>query len=224
MAPTQINIQSSSTLSQLAERAQLILNVTSSLYEQAEASKNVVTTAHNIQNQLNELCPRSASGDISPDAPVSFYSIASLSTSNDDEYDDDNNKTGKRLYTATTKVDIRFRDFKTLGDMVVDFSTMEFIRLQGITWKLTDEKKAQLEEEVRLEALRSAIKRAHAYAKVIGKENVTAAKITDNDDSYTGGRTMQTARRYSAAPGVGIDFEPQIVEVRASLEVEFHAE
>lgn len=228
MAPTVIHVQGKAKLYRVAERAKLDVQVSSSEYEQSAASANVVTTVSSLQNQLDQLCPRLDSGEISSEAPVSFYSIGSLTTSNDDEYDDDHSKTGKRIYTATSSVDIRFRDFTKLGELVVSFSTMPFVSLQAIEWKLTEEKQADLEEEAKLEALRHAFKRANGYADVIGRRNVTPVKIDDTQYMYSEGRVMQTARKISSNAsfgiGVGLDFEPQQVEVNATLEVEFHAE
>lgn len=228
MAPTVIHVQGKATLHSLAERAKLDIEVSSSEYEQVKASENVVTTVGNIQNELDVLCPRLDSGEISSEAPVSFYSIASLTTSNDDEYDDNHNRTGKRVYKASTSIDIRFRDFSKLGELVVRFSSVPFVSLQGIEWRLTEEKQAVLEEEARLEALRQAIKRAHGYAQVIGRENVTPVKIDASQYLYSAGRVMQTAMQVTSNAsfgiGIGLDFEPQQVEVKATLEVEFHAE
>lgn len=229
MAPTVINVQGKAKLYRLAERAKLDIEVSSAEYEQSTASTNVVTTVSSLQNQLDEICTRDASsGEISPSAPVSFYSIGSLTTSNADEYDEDHNRTGKRVYKAATSVDIRFRDFTKLGEMVVAFSTMPFVSLQGIEWKLTEEKQAALEEEAKLEALRNAIQRANGYADVIGRKNVSPVKIDDTQYTYAEGMVMQTARKIASNAsygiGVGLDFEPQQVEVKATLEVEFHAE
>jgi len=230
MAPTVINVQGKAKLYQLAERAKLDLEVSSSDYEQATASTNVVAAVSSLQNQLDEQCTRDAStGEISATAPVSFYSIGSLTTSADDEYDEDHhNKTGKRIYRARSSVDVRFRDFGTLGEMVVVFATTPFVSLQGIEWKLTEEKQAALEDDAKLAALRNAIKRAAAYADVIGRPNVAPVKIDDTHFMYAEGRVMQTARKVASNAsygiGVGLDFEPQLVEVNATLEVEFHAE
>ncbi|KEF58514.1 uncharacterized protein A1O9_06440 [Exophiala aquamarina CBS 119918] len=228
MAPTVINVQGKAKLYRVAERAKLDIEISSSEYEQSTASANVVTTVSSLQNQLDEICTRADNGEISPSAPVSFYSIGSLTTSSDDEYDEDHNKTGKRLYKATSSVDIRFRDFAKLGEMVVAFSTVPFVSLQGIEWKLTEEKQAALEEQAKLDALRHAFKRATGYADVIGRRNVTPVKIDDTHYMFAEGRVMQTARKVSSNAsygiGVGLDFEPQQVEVNATLEVEFHAE
>lgn len=229
MPPTAINIQGRAKLHRLAERAKLGISVSSSEYTQAVASKNVIEAINAIQNLLDyTLCPRQANGDISPEATVSFYSIGSLTTSNDDEYDDDHNKTGKRLYSATCSLDVRFRDFKGLGDAVVQWASEPYVSLQGIEWILTEESQAALEEQAKLEALRHAIKRAQGYADVIGRRTVTLVKIEDTQYMFGEARVMQATRKMASSAtfgiGVGLDFEPQQVEVNATLDVEFHAE
>lgn len=230
MAPTVINIQGKAKLSRLAERAKLVIEVSSSEYDQNTASTNVVSTVGNLQNQLDQFCWKNEGGDIHTSAPVSFYSIGSLTTSNDDEYDDDHNKTGKRIYKATSTLDIRFRDFAQLGECVVTWSTTPHVSLQGIDWILTPENQTDLEEAAKVHALRHALDRAQVYADVIGRKTVTPVKIDDTQYMYGGaeGRVMQTARKMASTAtfgiGVGLNFEPQSVEVNALIEVEFHAE
>jgi len=228
MPPTVIKIQGRASINTVAERAALLVDVSDSGYDKNTVAQNVVNTVSYLQSEIDQLCFRLDNGDISPHAPVSFYSIASLSTSSQDEYDEHGHRTGKETQTAQTKLDIRFRDFVKLGEMVVQLSATPFVHLQGINWKLTDEKQALLDEEVRLNALRQAIQRARAYAQVIGRETVTPVKIDDSEEHYPRGLVMQTARKATstAAFGVGggIDFEPQVIVVSATLEVEFHAE
>ncbi|KIV89306.1 hypothetical protein PV10_08883 [Exophiala mesophila] len=229
MAPTVISIQGSATLRSPAERAVLTLEVASWGKEQKVASNDVVNTVTQLQTRLDESCPRLSNGDISPEAPISFYSIASLSTSYGDEMDKDGISTGQKVYRANTTIEIHFRDFLLLGKMVVYFSDINFVSLQGITWKLTDEKQAALEEQARTDALRHAIQRANNYAEVIGRTQVTPVKIQDSQQHlYFEGRVMQAAYRKTSSEsfgiGIGIDFEPQVMEVKANLEVEFHAE
>jgi uncharacterized protein YggE len=229
MPPTSINIQGRAKLHKLAERAKLGISVSSSEYTQTEASKNVIEAINAIQTLLDQsLCPRLENGDISAEATVSFYSIGSLTTSNDDEYDDDHNKTGKRLYSATCSLDIRFRNFKGLGEAVVKWASEPYVSLQGIEWLLTEQSQTTLEEQAKLEALRHAIKRAQGYADVIGRRSVTPVKIEDTQYMFGEARIMQATRKMASSAsfgiGVGLDFEPQQVEVNATLDVEFHAE
>ena len=228
MTPTVISIQGRATFSKVAERAALLVDISDTDPEKNLVSSNVVSTVNTLQSKIDALCPRLPNNDISPDAPVSFYSIATLSTSSEDEYDGESTKTGRKLFTARTTLDVHFRDFKKLSDMVVHLSTLPFVHLQGITWKLTDETKAKLGEEARLEALRNAIKRANAYAGVIGREKVTPVKIEDEQEYFMLGMAKQTEHMTSGAAvfglGVGIDFEPQLIEVSATVNVEFHAE
>lgn len=224
MAPTLIRIQGRATINTPAERAVLTIDVSDEGHEKGEVSNNVVTTVNNLQNEIDELCPRLWNGDISPEAPVSFYSIASISTSVQDEYDDEDRMTEKKLHRANTGIDVTFRDFAKLGKMVVQLSAVPCVNLRGVAWKLTDEKQALLDEEVRMKALRHAVRRAEAFAQIIGRQKVTAVKIEDSGEFYPVGRA---ARKAGSGPAfgitAGIDFEPQIIDVSGTLEVEFHA-
>ncbi len=232
MAPTVIKIQGRATIHSLAELATLVVTVSDSGVDKDQVTENVVTMVKLLQGEiLNRLCsPRLANGDISPEAPVSFYSIASLSTSVQDEYDDEENRrTGKKIHRAESELDIRFRDFTQLGITVVQLSQMPYVILGGVTWKLTDERQTLLDEEVRMKALRHAVQRAQAYAQIIGRsQTLTTAQIEDSQEFYPMGRKaqalLQTASREVFGVGVGIEFEPQVIDVSCTLDVEFHAE
>jgi uncharacterized protein YggE len=226
MTPTVINIEGHATLNHIAERAALTLDISDQSHSQSVTSNQVLMTLNDIQTTIEKSCTRLENGNISPEAPVSWYSTESLSTSSEDEYIDDK-RTGKTIYSARTSIEIRFRDFAKLGEMVAYFSTMAFVSIRAVEWKLTNEKQAELEEQARFAALRHAIKRAKGYASIIGRENVTPIKIEDDRNVYSSGMRKQLGRRAMTASsevGVGIDFEPQLIEVKASLEVQFHAE
>lgn len=249
MAPTAIHIQGHATINAVAERAALSVNVSDSGYDKDQVAKNVIGTVNTLQEQLDLLCPRldDGEGDIAPDAPVSFYSISSLTTSSRDENDDDdhrrgnyypgggdggdnnNRRSGKLIYTVKTNLDIRFRDFGKLGELVVQLSSTPYVQLAGIDWSLTDEKRVALMEEVRMDALRHAIRRANSFAEIISRSgSVTPVKIQDDQEYWLKGRVAQTARKAAVSTLFGavrgIDFEPQLIEVSGTLEVEFHAE
>ncbi|EXJ85631.1 hypothetical protein A1O1_05997 [Capronia coronata CBS 617.96] len=241
--PTVIRIEGSATISTLAERAALVVQISDSGYDKDQVSKNVLDTVTNLQAQLDSLCPRldNGEGDISPTAPVSFYSISSLSTSSRNQRDDDpddysyddigpsaaNKRPHREVFTARTSVDIRFRDFVKLGELVAQLSSTPYVNITGVTWKLTDDTQDALADQARMNALRQTIRRANSYAEVIGRTaSVVPVKIEDASQYRPTGRIKQTARK-AAAPmsvGGGIDFEPQTMDVTATLDVEFHAE
>ncbi|KIX95854.1 uncharacterized protein Z520_08562 [Fonsecaea multimorphosa CBS 102226] len=226
--PTLIHIQGRATITTTAQRAVLNLAASDTGSDKDQVSSHVVSTVTDIQSELDELCPRLENGEISPNAPVDFYSIASLSISATDEYDDDGVRLEKKLYSASSNIAIHFRDFGRLGQMVVRLSSMPYVELRGIDWQLADEKKTELDEEARRKALRHAMSRARAYGAIIGRDKVTCIKIEDLEESWPARRVKQTARMASSSAtfevGAGIDFEPQLVDVSATLSVEFHAE
>ncbi|OAP59139.1 hypothetical protein AYL99_06437 [Fonsecaea erecta] len=226
--PTLISIQSSATITTTAQRAVLNIAASDTGSDKDEVSSHVVSTVKDIQQDLDHLCPRLADGDISPTAPVSFYSIASLSISAADEYDDKHVRQEKKLYSAHSNIAIHFRDFTRLGLMVVRLSRMPFVEMRGIDWELGEASKAELDDEVREQALRKAMIRAQGYSRVIGRATVTCVKIEDVQTSWPVRKLKQTAMRATSAAtfevGAGIDFEPQLVEVSATISCEFHAE
>ncbi|EXJ64309.1 hypothetical protein A1O7_00645 [Cladophialophora yegresii CBS 114405] len=228
--PTVIHIEGRAKVRTVAERAALDIHVLDTGYDKDLASKNVITAVNTLQSRLDSLVSRLENGDISPASPITFYSIASLSISTRDDYDNEGNRPDpdKKLHTASSTIDVHFRDFTLLGDMVVRLSAMDYVGLRGVTWQLTDAKQAWLDEEVRLQALKHAIERAEAYARIISRERVTCVKIEDSSEFWPSGQMMQTARQVASVEafgvGAGIQFEPGNIEVRGTVSVEFHAE
>jgi len=224
--PTIIHAQGRAVVNHPADRAALVIDIFDEGSTQETVSNHVVTTANQLQAEVDKLCPRLSNGEISPEAPVSFYSIDSLSTTRRDEYGPDNKRTGLQILGAKTSLDVRFRDFTKLGELVVKLSTIPYVQLRGIDWKLTEETTDRLSEQVRVDALRNAVKMAKAYANVISRPNVTAVKITDSKQDEIG-RVMQMARKSTPLPSSvagGLDFEPKTISLSASLDVEFQAE
>jgi len=230
--PTVIQIQGRASINTLAERAALNIHVSDTGFDKDVVSKNVITTVNTIQSELDQHCPRLENGDISPSAPITYYSIASLSLSEAENYNDEGHRSTnpeKKLYTADSSIDIHFRNFGTLGDIAVRLSAMPHVLLRGIDWRLTDAKQAWLDEEVRMQALKNAIERANAYARIIGREKVICVKIEDDGEFWPQqGMLRQTMRKVSASDasgvGVGIEFEARKVQVDGTVKVEFHAE
>jgi uncharacterized protein len=230
--PTVIHIQGRATVNSIAERATLTVHVSDLGYDKDKVSANVVSSVDAVQTQLEQLCSRLEDGDISPASPITFYSIASLAISTGDDYDHSTGTAAdpdKKRYTASSDISIQFRDFSVLSDVVVRFSAMAFVGVQGVEWQLTEAKTAWLDEEVRMQALKNAMERAQAYARIVGREHVTCVKIEDAQEFWPMGRGMMQARQKTAAVeafsvGAGIQFEPGKVEVSGTLSVEFHAE
>ncbi|KIW73262.1 hypothetical protein PV04_01394 [Phialophora macrospora] len=228
--PTLIHIEGRAKVNTVAELAVLEVHVSDTGYDKDSVSKNVITAVNTFQSELDSRVMRLLNGDIAPTSPITFYSIASLSISTGDDlgYGADRPDPDKKLYTASSTIDVHFRDFTVLGEMVVRLSAMDYVGLGGVTWQLTDAKQAWLDEEVRMQALKHAMERAEAYARIIGREEVTCVKIEDEGEFWPSRRTMQTARKVTSVEafgvGAGIQFEPGHIEVKGTVSVEFHAE
>jgi uncharacterized protein YggE len=229
--PTTINIHGRATAKAIAERASLDIHISDSGFDKDVVSRDVVGAVNAVQTDVDKLCSRLENGDMSPSSPITFYSIAALSVSTGEFFDEEKQAFDpkRKLFTAESTLTIQFRDFSVLGDLVVRMSTMKSVGLRGLEWQLTDAKKAWLDEEVRLQALQNAIERAGAYARLIGREKVNCVKIEDLDESWPVVGYMRQAAPKAAsveafAVGAGIQFEPGNVEVSGGVKVEFLAE
>lgn len=228
MAPLEIILSGSSIISRHAERAVLVVRVSSKDTSQETVSKDVTSTSNKLVRTFKELAPKDEDGNATLDAPVTVFSMTSLHTRSWIPSITRNNENVQlpRQFEASTDLNVIFRDFGKLGEVTSTLFSMPHTTIEETEYILTDRTKENLESESRKAALRDAIQKATDYAEVVGK-NVVAVEITDQGYS-TGGRTKQTARRsnYNASASYvdGLSVEPQDVELRSSVKVKFVAE
>ncbi len=228
MAPLEITLKGSSIISRHAERAILLVNVSSEGTAQEAVSEDVTSTSNKLVKIFKELAPKDEDGNATPDAPVTVFSITSSNTRSWIPSASRNNENVQlpRQFEASTDFNVIFRDFEKLSEVTSTLFKMPHTTVENTEYILTDRTKEDLGSESRKAALRDAIQKAHDYAEVIGK-NVMAVEIKDQGSS-SGGRTKQTARRnnYKTSPSHvdGLSVEPEDVELKSSVEVKFVAE
>ncbi|MCJ1394398.1 hypothetical protein MMC18_007276 [Xylographa bjoerkii] len=222
----EINVTGESTVSRHAERGVLSIAVSSEGPSQETVSQDVTSTSNQLRTTFHALSPKTASGDATPDAPITIFSMTALTTRTWIPEDHTRKPFGPRLFSARTSFHVVFRDFEKLAAVAAMLFTTPHVSIESTKWSLTDDTLAGLASESRKMAMRDAARRAEDYAEVIGRE-VLAVQITDRGSS-TRGRTMQTARRAgqpAGAVGMGsLALEPEDVELSASVEVKFVGE
>ncbi len=228
MAPLEIIVAGDSVISRHAERAVLVVRVSSEGESQETVSKDVTSTSNKLIKTFKELAPRTEDGNATPDAPVTIFSMTSLRTSSWIPEPSRNNEFVQlpRQFEAITGFNVIFRNFEKLGEITGTLFTMPHATIESTEYILTDRTKEDLGSESRKAALRDAIQKAQDYAEVVGK-SVVAVEITDQGYS-SGGRTKQTARRnnYKASASYvdGLTVEPEDVEFKSAVSVKFVAE
>lgn len=228
MAPLEITVKGSSVISRHAERAVLLVSVSSQGTSQEAVSEDVTSTSNKLVEIFKELAPRGEDGNATLDAPVTVFSITSSNTTSwipsAPRYSESVQL--PRQFEASTNFNVIFRDFGKLGEVTSALFTMPHTTVENTEYILTDRTKEDLGSESRKAALIDAMQKAHDYAEVLGK-NVTAVEIKDQGSS-SGGRTRQAARssnyRSSSSYVDGLSVEPEDVELKSSVEVKFIAQ
>lgn len=94
--------------------------------------------------------------------------------------------------------------------------------VEWVDWRLTDERRAAVEREVRQAALRDAVVRAQDYADALGLGTPQIVTIADTGLlAEPRPREMAMAAAYSDAGRPGLVIEPADIEVAAEVEAEF---
>jgi uncharacterized protein YggE len=230
MAPLIINVTGTSKISRHPERAVVTVYVSSNGLNQSEVTDGVTRTAKKLQFELGQLAPKDSTGKATVNAPITHWSMSSISTGSYFVYLQKDGDTGKETrYTASTSFQIRFADFEQLGAACSNLAKMPFTSIRSITWQLTDKTKASVAGEVRRLAVEDAVSKAKDFAKAVGKHNVVPVEInTDNippaATSYNAfGAATRGASALTQTTGEGLKFEPEDVDLDCQVKVRFEA-
>jgi uncharacterized protein YggE len=140
-------------------------------------------------------------------------------------------------YTATTTLTVIFADFKVLGGVCTDLSTLPFVSVRSIVWSLTDLTKASLVTQSRRSAVEDAIAKAKDFGSAVGVSEIRPVEINQDEvggvaprGGLFGGGGAPVMRGVSAAPfgqakeeSERLSFEPEEVSVSCSVKIRFEA-
>ena len=138
------------------------------------------------------------------------------------------NQDGKLLplvHHAQVELQAKFSDFDRLSDWLGVAMGVDGVSLQGIDWTLTEARKRDLVEQVRVAAVRDARDRAQAYADALGLGPVRVVALADagmlgEGLAPTGGVGIASFAR-GAAGGGELAFTPQDVAVSTQVDAVF---
>lgn len=221
-----ISVVGSASINRYPERAILSIDVRAVGTDQATAANNINSTANKVKQMLNDLVPMAESGQATPDAPITHWSMSSLSSHSYDQTND-NNETIRR-YTFRANFSVKFRDFDKLGDIASELTFVPHVEISNVAWKLTDATSASLASEVRLMASKNAIERATDYAKAFGYEKVVPVKIEDRESGLPGTTRASLMRAKKgglprSSDGDKLGFSPEEVSLKSTVNVTFTA-
>jgi len=237
--PLIINVLGSANLSRRPERATLAVTIYHSGPDAQAITSAVTSTTNKIQSGLSSLAPQPRSS-ANADGPITHWSMSSLSTGSFNVYlptasgEPVGEKNTVVHHSAQTNFSIRFKDFSRMGSIVSDLAKLPHVQIRGLSWSLTDATREATQTEARAAAVKDAIKQAKEYAAAVGKKNVVPVEMTGEADGGGFGSPfgrvaaqMPTGALFgSASRGLEerINFEPQDVDVGASVRVRFEGE
>jgi uncharacterized protein YggE len=245
MPPLKISVTGTSTISRRAERAFVIVNVSSSGPDQAKVTKNVTSTVTKVQNGLRQLNPKNeATGEALPEAAITHWSMSSLSTGSyfiwlpnaSGKAAGDGSEHKVPNFTANTQFEIKFRDFAKLGSVCTDLANVPFVQVRSVSWRLTDQTKNALVGESRQMAVKDAMKQAQDFASAAGKTRVWPVEIdAEGGGGYRPtstlfGNATRQMRGTNAFGGTaqpeeeGLNFQPEDVDLNCTIHAKFEAE
>jgi uncharacterized protein YggE len=119
--------------------------------------------------------------------------------------------------------------FARLGAWLGALVAVEDVAVRHVEWSLTDERREQLTEQVRSEAVRNAQQRAADYARDLGLSTVRPVAAADpgllgRSLGYVEAVPVAAAASRRPAPGrMGLNFAPEDIEVSAAVDMRFLA-
>jgi uncharacterized protein YggE len=239
-APLTIIVYGTSAVTRAPERAVVSIIVSSEDSNQEAVSKDVTATSKSLQKLFTELSSKADSGQPTPEAPVTAWSMRALCTSSrptygakDAEFD--------RKYVAETMFELEFRDFGKMGAVTTQLLAMPNVNIDNTAWQLTEKTKESLGSQLRQKAVQDAMVKARDFAEATGCKEVRPFEVTDWDSApdaphgwrgRTYGRPMRdgavtgspAVRGYGAAEDAELSFAPEDIQLRANVTVKFHAE
>ena len=129
------------------------------------------------------------------------------------------------VQVATAEVTVKFRDFEALAEWFETAGGVTGVTIGGIEWTVTEKRRAQVEREVRIEAVADAVARAEAYASAIGGTGVTLEALWEpglRPGALGGGGGGFVSRSMLMAGGhAAIELRPDDIEVSAEVTADF---
>lgn len=225
--PPTIKVIGSAVINRQPERALLSFDVRSTGTDQAQVANNINSTANKVKQMLNDLMPTTGSGEATPDAPITHWSMSNLSSGTIERTSQENKIVTH--FTSSTGFSVKFRDFDRLGTVISELAIVPCVEISNVSWMLTDATSASLASEVRLMAAQNAIERATDYAKAFGYEKVVPVKIEDRGSglpSTTRASMMRERKTRLLAREEDTDtleFSPEEVSLKSTVDVTFAA-
>jgi uncharacterized protein len=233
MAPLIINVTGTSTISRQPERAVIYVNVSNAGSVQSDVTQSVTRTAKQLQTDLNQLAPKDSNGKAAANAPITHWSMQSISTGSYFMYVQKGGNTEKEVrYTASTSFTIRFADFEKLGNACTNLANLPFASISRVGWELTEKTKTAGTSEVRRLAVEDAVSKAKDLARAVGKHNVVPVEISSDAPvsqmrpavaTTMFGSSAMAPPSIASKSGEALNFEPEDINMDCHIHMKLEA-
>lgn len=198
MSKLEIHVTGTGHVIHRAERGILVLQAQSQQVDTPEEASAIVTaTASQLRDAILPYCPQdAATGRTKDDAAIAHYTMTTLDT-NSLHHPPRVDGKDEWYYTCSARAEfhIKFADLDVLDKLATQFSAMANVRIQRITWHLTDTTLDSIKGNARKKAAQDALQRARDYAEVFGgftaEEAVSKVKAVEVKE---GGRYQESTR------------------------------
>lgn len=129
------------------------------------------------------------------------------------------------VHTATAPISVTFADAGRLSDWLGSVATNDAVVVNGVEWSLTDATTAEVTADVRVQAVKAAVRAAATYAAALALTGLTPVAVADPGLLDSGapdhGAVPMGAslRMKGSAPAMG--FAPQPITIAATVHVRF---
>lgn len=232
MARLEINVTGTGSATRLAERGTLVLQLQSrSLPTKEEAAAALTTYTNKLIDTIAPYCSHDeATGRTKNDAAISHYFVDVRDTTNQREKQSDSGSsfimsstkaTYITAHSARADMYIDFADFNALNSLVTQFSAMENVKIQRVTWHLTEATLTAMESSARKAAAKDSLQRARDYAEVFANleadDAVRKVKAQDIREASKYERSVRPQKHYGRKQSVKTTFKKEKAEMQFEL-------
>lgn len=221
MSDVTITVRGESVRRILPERATVHITVRAQSGERTDAVERVLAEAERLRSALTA---RATAGNLVD------WASKRLATRSERPWHQEG-EVLPLIHHASVDFSATFADASELSHFVSEVSVSELIEVGWVQWDLTDETRASIEQQVATAAVTVAAARARAYADALGLSSVTPVEIADRGLISPSGpiaemsmmKSAGSPMRASAASAPAMEFEPDDIEVSATIEARFRA-
>jgi len=201
-----------------AERATISLAAAIEGPDKAQAFADALEIQEPLTGQLKELVDLRA---------VTTWSSDQVRVFSHRPWDGEGRR-GPTVHVARVQVRAEFTDFERLSGFLDQWSSVDGVEVDGVTWDVSAKSRRIHEAEVRKAAVDDAVSKAQAYADAVRRGKVVAVQIADPGMLAGPGESASApmVKAFGLAGGQGpeLDLTPEEIVIRVEVDARFRAD